>query len=460
MRQSAAKSGSIAALAFAIALWGAVPSARAQVVGYDLCLAGFFSEARILFPLSAADGDYRPGGGLRAGFELVGLPDSPWLFDLAGTYDTMSAGPSQNALLVGAQLRAGYALAISALADISPFVSVAIAFDPIKSGGTILPGIGIGFELTAHLGAWGYLSLIPEFAYPIGAGAPPSFGLALAFKQLSAWENGRPREKPQRLGPSEAPLAATAGGDLAGGLGVSLDATPEPFSPDGDGKDDTLAIAIRVRGKLSVRSWELELDDAHKHRFFTWSGQGTPPELITWDGRSATGELADSASDYSLSLIVTEGSGQRATATTSVTTDVLVFREGERYKMRIPSIIFPANSASLSKASAEEFMKENFRLLNRLAEILRRFPDYRITIEGHANLVNWEDPSMAAAEDRDVSRPLSLQRAQEVKTALVQLGIRADRIGLLGLGAQEPLVPFGDKENNWKNRRVEILLDR
>ena len=168
----------------------------------------------------------------------------------------------------------------------------------------------------------------------------------------------------------------------------------------------------------------------------------------------------NSASDYGLTMSVTEDSGRVTVGTATVTTDVLVIRDGTRYKIDIPSIVFPANSAQLGLESGQQFMEQNYKLLHRLAQILQRFPGYRITIEGNANLVNWEDPASAAAEEKNMLLPLSLERAQAVKDALVELGIGAQRITVVGRGGQNPIVPFSDKDNNWKNRRVEVLLDR
>ena len=42
--------------------------------------------------------------------------------------------------------------------------------------------------------------------------------------------------------------------------------------------------------------------------------------------------------------------------------------------------------------------------------------------------------------------------------ALVQRGLESWRISTVGLGGSIPVVPFGDLENRWKNRRVEFVL--
>jgi outer membrane protein OmpA-like peptidoglycan-associated protein len=72
--------------------------------------------------------------------------------------------------------------------------------------------------------------------------------------------------------------------------------------------------------------------------------------------------------------------------------------------------------------------------------------------------VYWNDPVRAGREEKEELAPLSLSRAEAVKNALVALGLKAERISVAGLGGTAPIVPFGDEENRWKNRRVEFIL--
>ena len=51
-----------------------------------------------------------------------------------------------------------------------------------------------------------------------------------------------------------------------------------------------------------------------------------------------------------------------------------------------------------------------------------------------------------------------MDRAKTVKAALIDYGIKEDKIAVYGIGGANPLVPFSDSENRWKNRRVEFIL--
>jgi outer membrane protein OmpA-like peptidoglycan-associated protein len=470
-RRAAAVGGAILALS---SLLLAPPQASvAQAVENGIRLAGTFSEASLGFPLEEVGGAPRWGGGLRAGLELLGFPGPAWHFDLSALYQAQPVDLNSSLVRLGPELRAGYAFTVGRLLDMDPTLALALAFGltgrPGGSGDkTVL--LNGGFKINLYLGNWSWLSLVPEFSYPIGSSASPSVGLGFGFKQLLAWG----RAKPARSVPAPAAPAATIEEAAPGppispdpqppspdtAIVVGIAATPRLFSPDDDGKDDALSIFPSVDRPQALRSWEIIVSDLSDQRLFSWSGVGAPPSSLTWDGRSSAGELVESAQDYRISLHALDARGRGTGATMMITTDVLVIRLGSRFKIRLPSILFTADSAQLGQKSDETFMNQNSQVLNRLAAIFQRFPDYRITIEGHANLINWGNPALAAIEERDSLGPLSLQRAQTVKKALVRLGILADRIKVAGRGGQDPLVPPSDTVNNWKNRRVEIFLDR
>jgi OOP family OmpA-OmpF porin len=72
----------------------------------------------------------------------------------------------------------------------------------------------------------------------------------------------------------------------------------------------------------------------------------------------------------------------------------------------------------------------------------------RITATGHTDKSGPESYNMA----------LSLRRANAVKDALVQNGVPATAISVIGKGESQPLVPTADGVREPQNRRVEIVL--
>jgi len=72
----------------------------------------------------------------------------------------------------------------------------------------------------------------------------------------------------------------------------------------------------------------------------------------------------------------------------------------------------------------------------------------RIDLTGHTDTVGTAEYNMA----------LSLRRANAVKKVLVELGIAADQISVVGKGKTDLLVKTPDGVREPKNRRVEIVL--
>lgn len=239
---------------------------------------------------------------------------------------------------------------------------------------------------------------------------------------------------------------------------VELKVAPQPFSPDNDGVDDELSISIKVQEAGAVADWRLEILDPVGNPFWSFAGRGMPSERILWDGLSSTGELVQSAEDYPLRFTIRDRLGNQKTYQTLIPVDVLVMRDGDRLKIRISSITFPANSADLALVTELEKAARNDKTIARLAEIFKKYGSYRILIEGHANITRFWSKAEADKENQDELIPLSLARAEAVKKALVGLGLEAGRISVTGMGGSSPIVAFDDEANRWKNRRVEFIL--
>jgi flagellar hook assembly protein FlgD/outer membrane protein OmpA-like peptidoglycan-associated protein len=239
---------------------------------------------------------------------------------------------------------------------------------------------------------------------------------------------------------------------------VAFGVSPRPFSPDNDGVDDELYIALPVTDASEIEDWELIVSDPVGNSFIRFQGKGRPTERIVWDGLSEQGELVQAAEDYTAVFRIRDTLGNAAVSEQVIPVDVLVIREGDKLKIRIASITFPPNSADLESVEDLEKVEKNRKTMARLAEILAKYSSYQIRIEGHANNLSWADPAAAEKEEVEELAPLSKARAEAVKTALVNLGLDAGRFTTAGLGGRAPVVPFSDTENRWKNRRVEFIL--
>lgn len=258
---------------------------------------------------------------------------------------------------------------------------------------------------------------------------------------------------------------------------LTVSTAPEFFSPDNDGTNDDLFIKLSGKTKSSLTSWSFVINDAQSnHAFWTTGGTSAITEKIIWDGLSNVlkdsngfAERVQSAMDYPFTFTASDDLGMSSTVKGIISVDVLVIRDGNVLKMAVPSIFFRSDNADF-KTSDEvangidpEKAANNHRVLKRIAEILAKFGDYKVTIVGHANKATAYEEEETEENLRlwgPALIPLSQARAEYVKKYLVERGIKADRLSTVGKGGTELVVDWQDKDNNWKNRRVEFILNK
>lgn len=255
---------------------------------------------------------------------------------------------------------------------------------------------------------------------------------------------------------------------------LTVQTAPEYFSPDNDGSEDDLFIKLSGSSKAPIKEWSFVITDPYGKPFWTTGGKTSITERMVWDGlsnvqknKNGRAERVQSATDYPYNFTVSDTLGMTTTVTGKIRVDVLVIRDGSVLKMAVPSIIFRSDAADFNTTGARPLSAEQARnneiVLNRIAEILNKFKDYRVTIVGHANRLTDNE----AEETTDnpnlwgpALQPLSAARAEYVKQYLVKKGINAARLTTEGKGGSELVVDFRDKDNNWKNRRVEFILEK
>ena len=242
---------------------------------------------------------------------------------------------------------------------------------------------------------------------------------------------------------------------------------PQPFSPDGDGIDDELTIEIVTSGSIPVARWHIEIREpvAPYLTFYVRYGEGEVPSLMTWDGIGTAGDLVQSAMDYPITITVIDAEGYTVAYESAIRIDVLVRDEGGILRVIVPSIMFGPNLGTFAGLS-DEVLENNNRVLSRIAEILNRFEEYDIVIEGHANPTTPPGTALRAEEETGSPRipiglqPLSEERAGTVLEYLVTLGVDRERLSSVGMGGSRILVEFEDRDYWWQNRRVEFILIR
>jgi len=280
-------------------------------------------------------------------------------------------------------------------------------------------------------------------------------------------------KKGSKVSASSAPFVCSATPAV-----LNVKTAPEYFSPDNDGTDDDLFIMLSGSTKGRITGWAFTIYDPHGNAFWRTGGTSTITNRIVWDGLSNTqkdsGGLAErvqSAMDYPWTFTVKDSLGMSSTVNGIIPVDVLVIRDGNVLKMAVPSIIFRPDNADFKVETSPgkkdgvtvEQAEKNERVLNRIAEILNKFKDYKVTVVGHANRTT-DDP---AEETQDNPKrwgpaliPLSLKRAEFVKSYLINKGVGSNRLSTEGKGGTELVADWQNKDTNWKNRRVEFILEK
>jgi outer membrane protein OmpA-like peptidoglycan-associated protein len=91
---------------------------------------------------------------------------------------------------------------------------------------------------------------------------------------------------------------------------------------------------------------------------------------------------------------------------------------------------------------------ESHKLLDEAVQVLKQYPELRISISGHTDNVG------EAAKNLELSQ----QRADAVKAYLVGKGIETGRVETRGAGSNEPIADNGTDKGRQENRRIEFKL--
>ena len=102
--------------------------------------------------------------------------------------------------------------------------------------------------------------------------------------------------------------------------------------------------------------------------------------------------------------------------------------------------LFDVNSATIMPGGNDE--------IERVAQVLNKYPDTTIRIAGHTD----------STGSRDHNQKLSERRAQAVKDALAGMGVDPARMTTVGYGSGKPIASNATEAGRMKNRRVEIRI--
>lgn len=234
------------------------------------------------------------------------------------------------------------------------------------------------------------------------------------------------------------------------------------FTPDGDGLNDNVTFTPGVQYlEETCENWTILITDPQGHSFRTFKGNGALPETVVWDGKSDKGETVVSKNTYTAKLTVTPSRTDRLrTKKHSAETEVkvntgLLLEEivpDHEWKIVVQSIAFDPDAATFNKLTAEQ-VKANQETLDEVAQQIKDHPGANVVVEGYANNVSGTEK-----ENREELIPLSQNRAESIVNELVNRGIGSEILTAKGMGGANPIAAKRDRENWWKNRRVEFRI--
>lgn len=104
-------------------------------------------------------------------------------------------------------------------------------------------------------------------------------------------------------------------------------------------------------------------------------------------------------------------------------------------------LLFETDSAVLTDQAVTQ--------LTQIGDILRKYPEDRITIEGHTD----------SRGTQPYNEALSLRRAEAVQRVLRGRGVEERQMVVLGQGETQPVAPNTTEDGRSANRRVELHID-
>jgi outer membrane protein OmpA-like peptidoglycan-associated protein/flagellar hook assembly protein FlgD len=197
---------------------------------------------------------------------------------------------------------------------------------------------------------------------------------------------------------------------------------------------------------VSLKSWALDLTDITTGQVIrTYSGEGRPPEALTWDSRNEKGERLPANHKYAYVLRFQDALGnvwQQAADLDTTEAKVLDVGAGG-IKLKIEQILFDFNKAELKPGMFEK--------LRKAADLVRSDPEGKVHlfIEGHTDEIGTDA----------YNYELSVARAKMVMRFLVEEEkLPSSIIEVKGYGKSVPFATGTNPQAQAMNRRVEITV--
>ncbi len=251
---------------------------------------------------------------------------------------------------------------------------------------------------------------------------------------------------------------------------VTLAAQPLLFAPGTNSAKNQTVFQLDAKDPLAgFASWKLSVTNAKDNVLAkNFAGLGRPPKSFPWDGRTGHGVVVPDGR-YVAQLLVTNEvgtTGKSAPLSLAVDTSkptVHVKAQTESLAELVPQIsvtqdaekdiVISLASEILFDVGRAEIKPGADATLMKAVDLIRRYKDRAVRIEGHADNTPIHNDEFAN------NKELSEARAKAVKSFFADKGgIDPSRMTAKGYGAAKPKASNDTAEGRKANRRVEIIL--
>ena len=240
---------------------------------------------------------------------------------------------------------------------------------------------------------------------------------------------------------------------------LSVSVKPGPFIETTEGLSGNAELTIRATDPTArIAHWSGELMDPSGATVKTLSGDGDPSQAGQWQGvLPGPAPTSISRVGYTLKVAVTDPYYNQATATVRVPVDVIgKLRADGKIQLLVANVLFGPYRYGLASRSAEQG-RENTAILRQVAGVMKDFPQYSLETDGYSMEI-YKPTDRAYNGQENIIVPLTKNRADIVRSTLVNLGVNSGRVIARFWGGMNPLVDPLNEATRWQNRRVEFIL--